>query len=112
MTLEQDYAELYAVASIIYYGSKGRCTGYSDAQFDGLCHWLLEHESWKRIEWLERDMLRAGSGYDVPIFPPELHARAADQLVSPCTCLRCMCQRGEIQDPEVYARLGIPRPSR
>lgn len=112
MTLEQDYAELYAVASIIYYTSKGHCTGHSDAQFDGLCHWLLEHESWKQIAWLEHDMLRAGSGYDVSKFPPELHARAAAQLESPCPCVRCMCHRGEIQDPDVYARLGIPCPSR
>jgi hypothetical protein len=106
---EQDYAELYAVASIIYYGGGGHCTGLTDAQFDGLCSWLLQHESWRRVPWLEHGMLKAGSGYDLAVYPGSLRERAEAQVLQPCACVRCMCSRREINDPEVYERLGIRR---
>jgi hypothetical protein len=75
--LEQEYAERYAVACIVYYNGAGEDTGLTDAQFDGFCDWLLKHESYKRIEWLDYDFLRCGSGYDVSKFPQHLHRRAA-----------------------------------
>lgn len=80
LALEQEYAESYAVASIIYYSDTGVDTGLSDAQYDGLCDWLLRRQVWKRIPWIERDLLLTGSGYDTSGFPVELHERAQASL--------------------------------
>ncbi len=80
LSCELEYAEKYAVASIIYYSDTGIDTGMSDAQYDGFCDWLLKRQAWQRIPWIERDMLLAGSGYDTKGFPPELHARAKAQM--------------------------------
>lgn len=74
---ELDYAEAYAIASIVYYS--GWDTPFmSDAQFDGLCDWLLKQESYRRIEWLDRGTLIAGSGYVLSDFPEYLHAAARE----------------------------------
>jgi hypothetical protein len=107
--LEREYAERYAVASIIYYGSPGRCTGMTDAQYDGFADWLRQRRSWLRVAWLEESMLTAGSGYDLTAFPAYLHERARDQLERLCDCLKCMAGRGDITDPEVLALLGKVR---
>lgn len=66
------YAEEYAVASIIYYGGHPG-EFMSDARFDGLCDWLLKNKAWETVPWIEREMLLAGSGYDLSKFPVELH---------------------------------------
>ena len=102
---EQEYAERYAVASIIYYTSPGKCAGMNDAQFDGFARWLLKHRSWKRIPWLEKGLLIAGTGYDVKKFPRYLHERATEKLMKPCPCIYCMLARGEIKDPDTIERL-------
>jgi len=99
-------AERYAIASILYYTGDVPCTGMTDAVFDGICHYLLENEAWKVVPWLERDMLAAGSGYDLSVYPAELHEKAAEQASKPCVCVRCMAVRGEIKDPDVLRRLG------
>ena len=80
LSLELEYAGRYAVASIIYYGDTGVDTGMTDAQYDGLCDWLLKRQIWKRFPWLERDLLLAGSGYDTSKFPLEFHERAKTQM--------------------------------
>jgi len=102
---ERHLAEQYAVASIIYYTGTGRCPGMTDAQYDGHAAWLLSNKVWQRVTWLDEEMLIAGSGYDVKVFPEYLHKRAARRLAASCDCLRCMLRRGEISDPEVIARL-------
>ncbi len=79
-SVELEYAERYAVASIMYYGLSGTDTGLTDAQYDGFCNWLLRRQAWKRIPWLEKEMLRCGSGYDTSKFPAELHERANAQM--------------------------------
>ena len=73
-------AERYAVASIVYYSNTGIDTGLSDAQYDGFCDFLLQRQAWKRIPWIERDMLLCGSGFDTKKFPSRLHARAQAQM--------------------------------
>lgn len=75
----QHYAELYAVASIVYYGGHPG-EFMSDTQFDGLCSWLLGHKAWERFLWMEREMLVAGSGYDLAKFPKEMHEAAQEWL--------------------------------
>lgn len=76
-----DYAESYAVASIVYYGGH-ESEFMRDAQFDGLCSYLLSRQAWRVVPWLEREMLKAGSGYDVSKFPPELHEAAREWMES------------------------------
>lgn len=80
LSYELEFAERYAVASIIYYSDTGIDTGMNDAQFDGICDWLIKRKVWGRIPWLEYDMLRAGTGYDTSKFPPELHEKARAQM--------------------------------
>ncbi|MEE8551557.1 MAG: hypothetical protein V3T08_09930 [Gemmatimonadota bacterium] len=80
LSVELEYAERYAVASIIYYGNTGIDTGMTDAQYDGFCDWLLQRQAWKRVPWIERELLICGSGFDTSKFPPELHARAQAQM--------------------------------
>lgn len=75
----QHYAELYAVAAIIYYGGHPG-EFMRDAQFDGICGWLKAHKAWELFPWMEQDMLRAGSGYDLAKFPKELHEAAQEWL--------------------------------
>ena len=67
------YAEEYAVASILYYQYDKSMM--RDAQFDGLCQWLLDHKIYNPIDWLDRESLIAGTGYDVK-FPDYLRAYA------------------------------------
>lgn len=86
---ELEYAERYAVASIIYYGSPGVNPGMTDAQFDGICERLKKRKAWKRVPYLEQQMLNAGSGYDLAKFPPELHARAGARMGKSCHCMVC-----------------------
>lgn len=78
----QHGVELYAVASIVYYGGHPG-EFMSDAQFDGLCSWLKAGKAWEWFPWMEQDMLRAGSGYDLAKFPKELHEAAQEWLTSP-----------------------------
>ena len=76
-----DYADTYAIASILYYN--GAPESYmTDAQFDGLCSALLGARAWRVVPWLEEGMLKAGSGYDLKKFPPELHEAAREWLES------------------------------
>lgn len=84
---EPQYARKYAVACIAYYGNGESIM--SDAQFDGFCSWLLGRDAWRRVPYLERGMLIAGSGYDLAVFPPELHEAAAAILGHPCRCQIC-----------------------
>lgn len=70
------WAAKYAVASILYY--RHSCSPWTDAQFDGVAYALLEAKAWKRFPWLEREMLMAGSGYDLDKFPAEYHELAAE----------------------------------
>lgn len=72
-----DYADSYAVASILYYGG-APAEFMRDAQFDGLCSALLGARAWHVVPWLEEGMLKAGSGYDLKRFPPELHEAARE----------------------------------
>ena len=72
--LELAYAEEYAVASMLYY--RHDVSMMSDARFDGLCSWLLDRGSYKRLTWLDRESLIAGTGYDTK-FPDYLQAIAA-----------------------------------
>lgn len=71
------YAEEYAVASIVYYSGAAR-EFMSDARFDGLCDTLLKAKAWKEFPWIEREMLIAGSGYDLAKFPQTLHDAAKE----------------------------------
>ena len=70
---ETAYSEEYAVASILYY--QYDVSMMSDARFDGLCQTLLDAKAYTRIEWLDRESLIAGTGYDVK-FPDWLRAYA------------------------------------
>lgn len=105
-SMTEELAREYAIASIIYYGGSGKCTGMSDANFDGICDWLLKGQAWNVVPWLEREMLKAGSGYDLSRYPEELHVEAGVRISRPCPCTRCMADRGEIKDPDVLRRLG------
>ena len=71
-------ADTYAVASVLYY--EHDVSAISDALYDGTCHTLLRGQAWKRVLWIEEDILRAGSGYDLSRVPTELRA-LADSLV-------------------------------
>ena len=61
------YAELYAAASLLYYGHE--VSIMDDHNFDGLCHYLLTVRGPK---WLDRNQLRAGSGFDSAGFPAKV----------------------------------------
>ena len=76
----QHYAEIYAVASILYYGYDE--SFFSDPAYDGICSALLDMKAWKKIPWIEKGMLKAGSGYDLKNFPRELHEAAEEWLSS------------------------------
>ena len=78
-----DYADSYAVASILYYsGAEVSVEFMRDAQFDGLCRALLEARAWLVVPWLREGMLKAGSGFVLTHFPPELHEAAREWLES------------------------------
>lgn len=72
--LELAYAQEYAVASVLYY--KHDVSMMSDGRFDGLARWLLDRGSYKRLTWLDKGSLIAGTGYDTR-FPHYLVAVAA-----------------------------------
>lgn len=74
---EAAYAELYAVASILYY--EHDLSLLTDPSFDGICHWLLDANAPARIPWLEREQLSAGSGYVSAGFPAE-YRRIAQEI--------------------------------
>lgn len=76
------YAQEYAVAAIIYYAGFP-AEFMSDHRFDGLCSALLNRKAWKEFPWIEREMLIAGSGYDVAQFPQELHDVAKAWMEAP-----------------------------
>lgn len=71
-----DYADSYAIASILYYSGDAPENFMTDGQFDGICSFLLAARAWRVVPWLEKNMLKAGSGYDLERFPLELHEAA------------------------------------
>jgi hypothetical protein len=76
-TLRQ-LAQLYGVASILYY--RHGVSPVSDHTFDELCRYLLTNLDTAQAQGadlLEEGMLRAGSGYDLDKFVKPLHEIAA-----------------------------------
>jgi len=91
LALEPQYATKYGVACLVYYDNPQYVgEAMSDARFDGIADWLLKHESYKRIKYLDYDMLRAGSGFDPAMFPPEIHEMAGLRMGMPCQCRLCL----------------------
>lgn len=66
-------AEVYAVASILYY--KHAVSPIADSQYDGLCAHLRNHYETvsRNFEWLDLHLLRSGSGYVTEMFPTVYH---------------------------------------
>ncbi len=60
-------AAKYAVASVLYY--QHDVTIWSDGEFDALCRTMLDEGDADHVPWLEPEMLRAGSGYDMTKLP-------------------------------------------
>lgn len=71
---EMGLAREYALACILYYGHD--VSIMPDTAFDALTRRLLKDRTFERIPWVEEELLSAGSGYDLTIFPPDLHELA------------------------------------
>lgn len=67
----EEYATLYAVASILYY--EHDVSLMQDSRFDDLCGYLKNLRAWERYEFASEEMLSAGSGFDLTVFLPHHH---------------------------------------
>jgi hypothetical protein len=79
----QAYAEEYAVASVVYYSGFEYGEFMSDARFDALCQVLLARKVYMMINWIDRESLIAGTGYDTKAFPDYIHDAAREWAESP-----------------------------
>lgn len=63
--------ENYVVSSILYY--RFDCAYMADHAYDSACGYLLTNQAWTRWGFLDKEALRAGSGYCYNEFPKAFH---------------------------------------
>jgi hypothetical protein len=82
---------LYAVASICY-DDGNHSPVIDDSVFDRLCEAIDEHFD-ECVEtgatYLDRELLKCHSGYDMTIFIQPYHTIAGVLLSHPCRCFKC-----------------------
>ena len=81
----------YGFAAVAYYGNEE--SPWTNGEFDELCSILLADGTYDRVAFVEKELLQAGSGYDMKAFPEWIHQLVGEHIGRPCACTACQEKR-------------------